>query len=147
MSNWTPHDIRAFTKGQLFDLIADTKSGNPNAIEQSVAFVCGDSLGNWRVKANGRVRNLLQLIELTIESCARHTGMIRESSMVCVRLKNRADFRQLPRAHPGTQALQKRVIRVDAGVDLVEAGKPLSNWTQIAISVHSTKRCPRSTRL
>ena len=49
-----PSHFGKLTKGQLHDLIASTKAGCPDAIGQSVAFVCGKSLGDWhnRARAN-----------------------------------------------------------------------------------------------
>ena len=54
MPNHVPRNVRILTKGQLRDLIADTKAGCPDAILQAVAFVSFESFGLWhnRARAN-----------------------------------------------------------------------------------------------
>ena len=55
MNGHPPLDVRELSKGELHDLIAATKAGDPDAIKHSVAFVTVESFGYWHNRARAKL--------------------------------------------------------------------------------------------
>ena len=76
MNGHPPLDVRELSKGELHDLIAATKAGDPDAIKQSVAFVTVESFGYWHNRARAKLCRHFKNHPPSQKQCDRMVGTI-----------------------------------------------------------------------